>query len=78
MIVRIEVQIQEAARTDSRDCSHDSVALSSAQHLAPHRTEVNGSMTNRGPQSDQTEANGYLSSPTRETPVMVLTKYYYL
>ena len=39
------------------------------------RTEVNGSMTNRGPQSGQTEASGYLSPPRHGTPVMILTKH---
>ena len=75
MTVRTKVRIQEEARTDSIGGSHDSVALSSAQHFGPHRTEVNGSMTNRGPQSGQTEANGYLSLPRRGTPVVVLTKH---
>ena len=75
MTVRTEVRIQEMACMDYRDGSHNSVALSSAQHFAPHRTEVNGYMTNRGSQSGQTKANGYLSPPRRGTPVVVLTKH---
>ena len=75
MTVRTEVRIQEVARTDYRGGSRNSVALISAQQFAPYRTEVNGSMTNRGPQSGQTEANGYLSPPRHGTPVVVLTKH---
>ena len=75
MTVRTEVRIQEVARTDSNGGSHNSVALSSAQHFAPHKTEVNGSMTNRGPRSGQTETNGYLNPPRRGTPVVVFTKH---
>ena len=75
MTVKSEARIQEVARTDSRGGSLNSVALSSAQHFAPHTTEVSGSMTIRGPQSGQTEANGYLSPPRRGTPVVVLTKH---
>ena len=65
-------------RTDSRGGSHNSITLSSAQHFTPHRTEVNGSITNSGPQSGQTEANGYLSPSRHETPVVVLTENNYL
>ena len=72
MTVRTEVRIQEVARTDSRGGSHDIVALSSAQHLTPHRTDVNES---EGHKSNQTEANDYLSLPRRGTPVMVVTKH---
>ena len=73
--VRTEVQIQKVARTDSRGGSHNSVALSSAQHFAPHRTEVNGSMTDRGSPSNQTETNRDLSPPKCGTPMVVLTKH---
>ena len=70
MTVRTEVRIQEVARTDSRSGSNNSVALSSTQNFAPHRIEVN-----RGPQSDQTETNGYLNPPRHGTPVVVFTKH---
>ena len=67
--VRTEVRIQEVARTDFRGGSYDSVALSSAQ---------NRCQWIRGPQSNQTEANGYLSPPMCETPVVVLTKHNFI
>ena len=78
MTVRTEVRIQEVARTDSRGGSPNSVALTFAQRFGPHRTEVNGAKTDSGPQSGQTEANGYLSPPRHETPVVVITKHNWL
>ena len=48
MTVKTQIRIQQVARTDYRDDSHNSVALISAKNFAPHRTEVNRSMTTEG------------------------------